>query len=234
MTYQAVDISPYLSDEQLKLFIEYIDEDDMTHGSFFYEISFMEKHGIDIAFYCTWLWGYTEENDCPVYQQGGLPKDDVRRIALQLRDVIRREQGLPPLSDDEKRAWRFEMLYGYTQLRLPFVEDRASIEDFNPNFSSGVPDGIGSPFTDEQIAATVHYVKIHYPEIVRFMAVVKHYRATYKAPPEYQNKHDIRMSFVSGYMTNAVFFNLEPGQKLDFQKSSGLSWKIHDMIYDSL
>jgi hypothetical protein len=234
MTDEPVDISPYLTDEQLKAFIEYLDEDDMTHGSFWYEISFMERHGIDIAFYSGWLLGYTRLSDCPTYQEGGLPRDIVRRIALQLRDVIRREQGLPPLSDNEKRAWRFEMPYGYQQLRLPYVEDRADIDDFNPNVSSGVPDGIGSPFTDEQVAAAIDYVKTHYPEIVRYMAVVKHYRATYKAPPEYQNKHDIRMSFVAQYMSNAVFYNLKPYQKLDFHENPMSYWKLHDMIYDSL
>jgi hypothetical protein len=230
MTDEPVDISPYLTDEQLKAFIEYLDEDDMTHGSFFYEISFMERHGIDIAFYSGWLLGYTRLSDCPTYQEGGLPRDIVRRIALQLRDVIRREQGLSPLSDDEKRAWRFEMPYGYQQLRLPYVEDRTSVETIDPYLE----DGVGSPFTDEQVAAAIDYVKTHYPEIVRYMAVVKHDRATYKPIPENENKHWVRMSFIESYMTNAVFHSLQPNQILNFRDWPHPDHKIYDMIYDSL
>jgi hypothetical protein len=217
MTDEAVDISPVLSDEKVKAFIEFLDDDHVTDGSFWYEISFMERHGIDIAFYSGTLVGYTNYFDSPVYQQGGLPRDIVRRIALQLRDVMRREQGLPPLSDDEKRAWVFEMPYGYQQLRLPYVED-----------------GTGTMFNNEQMAAAIDYVKTHYPEIVRYMAVVKHNRATYVAAPENVNKHNIRMRIVTLYMENAVFYSLEPDQKLEFHKNPRPYLKIQDMIYDSL
>ena len=217
MTDQIVDISPYLADEQLKAFIEYLDEDHMTDGSFWYEISFMEKHGINIAFYSGWLVGYTKHNDSPVYQEGGLPRDIVRRIALQLRDVIRREQGLLPLSDDEKRTWVFEMPYSYQQLRLPYAED-----------------GTGTPFTDEQLAASIEYVKTHYPEIVRYMTVVKHNRATYTPAPENENKHWIRMSVVWLYMNNAIFCVLRQNQILNFHDWPPPDHKIYDIIYDSL
>lgn len=217
MTEQIVDISPILSDEKVKAFIEFLDVDHVTDGSFWYEISFMERHGIDIAFYSGTLVGYTNYFDSPVYQEGGLPRDIVRRIALQLRDVIRREQSLPLLSDDEKRAWVFEMPYGYTQIRLPYVED-----------------GTGTMFTNEQVAAAIDYVKTHYPEIVRYMAVVKHDRATYVSTPENENKHNIRMRIVQLYMENAVFYNLMLGQKLDFHENPMSYRKIQEMIYDSL
>jgi hypothetical protein len=214
---EPVDISPYLTDEQLKALIEYLDEDDVSHGCVWYELGFMEKHDFDIAFYESKIDYFLNRSDSPVYQEGGLPKNIVRRIALQLRDVIRREQGLSPLSDDEKRAWRFDMPYGWKDIRLPYVED-----------------GTGTPFTDEQIAAAISYVKTHYPEIVRYMAVVKHYRATYRPAPENENKHDIRMSVAVQYMNNAVYHNLRPNQKLDFHENPSSYWKLHDMIYDSL
>jgi hypothetical protein len=230
MTNHTVDISPYLTDKQLNSFVEYLDEDHMTDGSFWYEISFMERHGIDIAFYSGTLVGETKYSYSPVYQEGGLPRDTVRRIALQLRDVIRREQALPPLSDDEKRAWVFEMPYGYIQLRLPYVEDRTSVKRIVPNLE----DGIGSPFTDEQVAKTIDYVKTQYPEIVRYMTAVKHDRVTYTPAPENKNKHWIRMRVVWIYMNNAIFCVLRKNQTLNFHDWPRPDHKIYNIIYDSL
>jgi hypothetical protein len=230
MTNQPVNISPVLADKQLQAAIEYLDEDDTVRDSFWYELGFMEKHGFDIAFYEGRIDYLLNRSESPVYKKGGLSAEILRRIALQLRDVIRREQGLPPLSDAEKRVWRFEMPYDWKDIRLPYVEDRTSVEIIDPNLE----DGIGSPFTDEQITAAIDYVKTYYPEIVRYMAVVKHDRATYKPTPENENKHSIRMSVVRLYMANAIFYCLQPSQTLNFRGDTHRDWKIYNIIYDSL
>jgi hypothetical protein len=68
----------------------------------------MEANGIDFSLRYPELHGYlTEPEESPLQDPKGLTHIEERDIVLALRDRIRRELGMPPLTDKERASWQY-------------------------------------------------------------------------------------------------------------------------------
>lgn len=71
-------------------------------------LRFMEANGLDFALRYEELHGYlTDERNSPIENAKHLTHEEEREIVLALRDAVRRDLGLPPLTEEEERAWEY-------------------------------------------------------------------------------------------------------------------------------
>jgi hypothetical protein len=102
----SVEITPELID---RLVVYFGPEDDPEDPARLWQgLCFMEQQGIDFSMRSAELIGYlTSSSLSPVPGAADLTDEDLRRFVLAIRDKVRETIGLPPLSEEEKNAWRF-------------------------------------------------------------------------------------------------------------------------------
>jgi hypothetical protein len=215
MTDQTVDISPYLSDKQLKPFIEYLDEDDMMSGSFWYELGFIEKYAFDIAVYAGRINGYMDASDSPLYRKEDWPDGVRHRIALQLRDELRREHGLPQLTNDEKRKWLYEHPHKLIGYHIP------------------MPTGLNDiQFTDDHVNRAISYLLENHPDVVVYGAMVikDNHRRHVIGGEQSHEKYGIRMHFYYEYIKDAIGRTLDDFESLDRDQLYQAKAKVYEQL----
>lgn len=71
-------------------------------------LHFMESNALDLSLRSEELHGYlTNEDNSPIEAPEQLSHEQEREIILTLRDVIRRDLGLAPLTAEERRLWEY-------------------------------------------------------------------------------------------------------------------------------
>ncbi len=82
---------------------------DEGQASLWRGLHFMEANGIDFSLRYEELHaGLTDEDRSPLANPQCLPHAWERALVLALRDVVRRDLGLPPLTAEERRDWVYE------------------------------------------------------------------------------------------------------------------------------
>lgn len=71
-------------------------------------LQFMEKNGIDFALRSGELHAYLTDERSPLEDPSALSLEQERAIVLALREMVRDELGLAPLTDEEKLPWKYE------------------------------------------------------------------------------------------------------------------------------
>lgn len=215
MTEKIVDISPYLSDEQLKAFIEYLDEDDMMSGSFWYELGFMEQYAFDIAIYAGRINGYMDVSDSPLYRKEGLPEDVHRRIGLQLRDELRREHGLPQLTNDEKQKWTYKHPHKLIGYHIPMPAGLNDIE-----------------FTDDHVSRAISYLLENHPDVVVYGAMVikDNCRRHLMGGEQSHEKYGIRMHLFYEYIKDSIGRVLENSESLNREQLYQAELRVYEQL----
>jgi hypothetical protein len=80
------------------------------NGTFWEELAFMEAEGFDLAWQQPIIHGqlYPHGEDLGFPQKLGIEQE--KAIVLEIRERIRSERGLPPLSDEEKEKWDYRRI----------------------------------------------------------------------------------------------------------------------------
>jgi len=144
-----------LTESQIDTLIERLDDSGGATGSYWEMLKHAEKNGFDLA---TMKSGLRPSIFSDLYD---LPKpedeSEERELILALRDKMRREMSLPPLSSEERSDWRWESSapsrrYRYTGPRVMNAQRE---------------------MTRDEVAAAVFYIRSRYPEALRYANAVR-------------------------------------------------------------
>jgi len=101
----SVAITPQL----IEKLVAYLNQPDDA-GRVWSGLLFMEEKGLDPSLRSDELAGYLHDpRSSPLPDPERVTDEDLREIALALRDRARADAGLPPLSPDERTSWTFAM-----------------------------------------------------------------------------------------------------------------------------
>jgi len=166
------------SEALIEKLIAYLDDPNDKAGVW-RGLRFMEENGLDFGLRAGELNAYLTDPDfSPIENPQDLTHEQVRTLILALRDVVRNDLGLPPLTGEERQAWDFELVPPL-QWRPDQMVGKAWGETYHPT-----PDEIAelkAKFIDEA------------PELSRALALFTAYNALH------DDLNDIRQSLMWSY-----------------------------------
>lgn len=163
-----------------------LDDSSGATGSYWHMLKHAERHGFDLAVMKddlhetlnrAWTW-----NDAIF--------DDAREreLVLDLRDRMRMEMFLPPLSSTERAEWCWANIA--PSRRYKYV---------GPSPMNGA-----DSMTPEQIEATASYMRAHYPEAVRYLEAVRDDNAPLGFNGGPYDKYIVRWAWHFSFLSDSV------------------------------
>jgi hypothetical protein len=142
--------------ELVKKLISYLDNPEDQRGVW-RGLHFMEANGLDFSLRYEELHGYlTNIYNSPLENPEQLSHEQERNIVLALRDVVRRDLGLPPLTEEEKHAWKYERQEP-VEWRPDQLIPRVVADTYHP--------------TPDDIAEIKSRISDEHPEVMRALAL---------------------------------------------------------------
>lgn len=197
--------SPPLSADLLASVISYLDDYTEFHGSLWLEMGYAEKALGDISPFRDDLQHDLDHPWSPVFREGGLDADELKNIAVQLRQKIRADAGLPALTATETECWKFEMPV-FRKRQSKYILGQQITEDIE--------------LDQDTIAEISSYVRREYPDIVRYWQ---------GAPEEnrrrgLQSGQEILAHYIWAPISEAldIFVPLEPHQSIHYRSTHAI------------
>jgi len=138
--------------ELLETLIAYLDNPEDQRGVW-RGLHFMEANGLNWSMRYEELHGYfTDLYNSPLKDPEELPHEQERKILLGLRDVVRQDLHLPPLTEEEKKTWQYER-QEHVQWRPDQLIPRVWAETYHP--------------TSDDISEIKESISAHHPDVMR-------------------------------------------------------------------
>lgn len=106
----------------------------------------MEKNGIEYGLRYGELHAYLTDPTSPLDGSSVLSADQEKDLVLALRDVVREDLSLPPLSEEERREWVYEQRYpdrvepASKLWGEAYAADPRKVEELKTELSATAPD----------------------------------------------------------------------------------------------
>lgn len=163
-------------------------------GSFWVQLKHMEANGFDVAWQQSTVGsGILGISESPLYRRE-LSHEQERTLVLQLRDRMRKELGMVPLTEEQKRTWRYEPL--------------------RRRYQTGAdPNGPG--LSEAEIRKVVDYLRVNRPEVVDYIRSVHEHNAPLGFNGGPNDKYIIRSEWIDSLIIHTTMELVEPDSSRD-------------------
>lgn len=153
-------ISPDIIDQIYKS----MSDIELSHGGtgiFWNDFAFLENNGFDVAVLELYIRNFIKKQGM-ISPLSPIDTDEIDRvITLSLRDLARKQAGLPPLSEKEKSSWEFKA-------------PPSKVYQWSPSDKYDDPKN-SSDLTSDEIQILVDYLENNNPTFIRYVKLVNDY-----------------------------------------------------------